>query len=496
MLRKYFRAVGILGITEVLLRLKGLVLMPILTKSFGAVNYGIWAQVSVIVSVLTPIMVLGTDSAALRFLPGKGQQEVRRGFSTLLLYYALISIGIGVLLLAFSQPMATSFFDDVSNARFVALCGGVVFAGIMTGLCRQFYRLIGSVKAYSIANIAQSLYSTVIGLVVAISRGTIFEVVLLSLIADLLLSAILLAHIAWRYGLGRPDFAVLLKFVSFGLPLVPAAYAMWVLNLANRLFIIHYGSLQDLGVYSAVYSLGYMFISLIFNPIWLMYPPTAAELYNQGRMDELSNLFRQSTRLALGLLIPAMIGLSVLGVPILRLLSTEEFVRGATLVPVITLAYTFHMLSSYYDVSLGLVGQQLWSTINISIAAGVNLLLNYALIPTWGIAGAASATALGFGLQFCLSAWRGSRQVQLKFDWRCFAKVCLASLGMGLMLWMLPTGKFTWLLPLNAAAGAVIFAVLLLLLRALQPDELETVLSACHLRCLRRLALARVLLDW
>jgi O-antigen/teichoic acid export membrane protein len=287
------------------------------------------------------------------------------------------------------------------------------------------------------------------------------------------------------YGLGRPDLALLLKFVRFGLPLVPAGYAIWALNLADRLFIAHYGTLQDLGVYSVVYSLGYMLINLFFNPIWLMYPPTAAELYNQGRLDELSNLFRHSTRLALGLLVPAMVGIGVLGVPIVRLFATEEFVRGASLVPLITLGYTFLMLSAYYEVALGLVERQVWSTINTGIAAVVNILLNFLLVPVWGIAGAAWVTAIGFGVQFCLSAWMGSRQVRLEFDWTFFAKACLASLGMGIALYLLPV-QGVGVLALGVVAGAVVYGFLMLLLRALTPEEWKAALQVVGLGMIGR----------
>lgn len=486
MLQSYFRNVGILGFTEILLRLKALVLMPILTKAFGAVNYGIWAQVSVVTGMLTPLMVLGTDTAVLRFLPGRSNQEIRRGFSTLFVYYALISAGVAILLWAFSRPVASTFFERAANARFVVLCGGVIFAGLMANACRNFYRLKGSGKMYAFINIVQSLYSAAIALGVAVFRGTIFEVVLFGMVADLILIGILLSHIATRESLAWPDWTLLSQFVRFGLPLVPAGYAMWVLNLADRLFISYYGTLQDLGVYSLVYSLGYMLITLFFNPIWLMYPPVAAELYNQDRLADMSRLFRYSTRLALGLLVPAMVGVSVLGVPIIRTFSTEEFVRGAPLVPLITFGYTCLMMASYFDVVLALAGRQVWSTINIVIAAGVNTLLNFVLVPTWGIAGAAWTTALAFGIQLALCIRVASRYVRLDFDWVFFRKVCLSSLGMGAVLYIFPI-KSPGDLVLGIVMGALVYALQLILLRALNPAEWHAILNAAGLQGIKQL---------
>lgn len=40
--RKFAKSVGVSASTQLFLNLKGLVLMPIITKRVGAVNYGVW----------------------------------------------------------------------------------------------------------------------------------------------------------------------------------------------------------------------------------------------------------------------------------------------------------------------------------------------------------------------------------------------------------------------------------------------------------------------
>jgi O-antigen/teichoic acid export membrane protein len=494
MLQRFFRDAGILGITEIILRLKGLVLIPILTKAFGAVNYGIWAQVIVIVSILTPLIVIGTDSAAMRFLPGQNKEDLRRGFSSLLFYYVIAATLVSIALILLAEPLSTTFFEDKANARFVWLSGGVIFTGLITNLCRNFYRLIRNSKFYALINISQSLYTSAIALGVAIVTGTIYEVILLEIIADFILAIILLAHIIFHYGLTWPNGTLLIKFMRFGLPIVLAGYAMWVLNLADRLFITYYGTLEDLGVYNLVYSLGYMLINLIFNPIWLMYPPAAAELYNQGRLNDLSRLYRYSTRMVLSLMIPAVTGISILSIPLVRFIASNEFISGAPLIPLITIGYVLLMLANYYDISLALVGQQIWSTINMIIAAGLNILLNFLFIPIWGIAGAALATAISFGALFLLAWRRGSKQIPLEFDWPFLGKVCLASLGMAITLWFIPSEP-AWMVLVNSTIGLLVFAGLLILMRAIQPAEWDKLLEMTHLNILKRNSVARVLLG-
>ena len=46
------RVVGLVGITNLIVNLRGLIIIPILTKTLGADAYGVW---SVIISLLSPL---------------------------------------------------------------------------------------------------------------------------------------------------------------------------------------------------------------------------------------------------------------------------------------------------------------------------------------------------------------------------------------------------------------------------------------------------------
>ena len=479
MLRGYFRGAALLGVAEVLLRLRALILIPVLTKAFGAVDYGIWSQVAVIVSLVMPLIVFCTDSGMMRFLPGRSSSEIRQGFSSLLIYYFFASGIIAGLLWIFAVPISAQFFESAENAHFVKICGLAAFVGVMSNACRNYYRVISRPGIYATINIVQATYVTIISVWVVMSAGSVFDVVLATLTADLILAFCLMLHIR-PFRSMKIDWVFLKRLLSFGAPLIPSAYAMWGLNVSDRLFIAHYGVMTDLGVYSVVYSLGYVLIALFFNPIWLMFPSAAAELYNKNRLVELSQLFYQSSRLALGILVPAIVGIAVLGDPVLRLLSTEEFVRGAPLIPLITLGYALHMLSSYFDVMLGLAGRQIWSTVAIGFAAATNISLNFILVPTLGITGAAYATAIGFGVQFGVATLQGVKHVKLQFHWIFLLKAVIASMLMGIFVSQLSvTGAMD--LVLAVIGGVFFYCAAMIAFRAVASSEWSDVLQVTGL---------------
>lgn len=64
----FAKDVAIIGITNVLTSVGGFFLLPIITKALGTYEYGIWAQISVTISLLSSISPMGLSMALVRFL--------------------------------------------------------------------------------------------------------------------------------------------------------------------------------------------------------------------------------------------------------------------------------------------------------------------------------------------------------------------------------------------------------------------------------------------
>jgi O-antigen/teichoic acid export membrane protein len=485
MIKKYFESSFTLGVTTVIISLKGFILIPILTKTYGAVNYGIWAQVAVLVAMATPIIVSGTDSALIILVPGKGKEYARKAFSTQLVYILGVSIIFALFFVLFSQQISSILLGGSGNFLFIALVGYVITSSVMVTLCQLWYRIQDTVKYYNLTIIVQAFYGTIIAFCVAVFHGDIFLLIVISASADALMAIFLLLHIQKMWGFERPDYSILISLLKFGIPIIPVAYSMWVLNASDRLFIAYYATIADVGVYTLVYALGYVLISFFFNPIFLMYPPKAAELYTQKNFDDLTRLFNYSTKAALGLMVPSIVGLSLLANPLLYYLAAPEFVRGASLVPFISLGYTFSMLSSYFSISLCLVHKQIYTSYTLLFAAGCNIIMNFILIPPLGILGAAISTCISFGIQIIFEIWLGSRYIPLRFDWVFLGKAVFASAVMGFIILLIHPENIVTLLAM-VILGIAIYFSMMILIRAVKTEELEAIFEILHLKSLER----------
>ena len=76
--QKFAKDVFIIGIANALVALSGIIFMPLITKTLGAYDYGIWAQVQVTISLVMSFVGLGLPFAVTRFLPAKTNRgEIR-----------------------------------------------------------------------------------------------------------------------------------------------------------------------------------------------------------------------------------------------------------------------------------------------------------------------------------------------------------------------------------------------------------------------------------
>lgn len=486
--RRFFKNAGFLALIELVLKVRAFIVLPLLTHHFGAIDFGVWSQVGVLVAALSPLLIFGTDAAAMRYLPGCTLEEKKQKFSAWLLFLGILSTLLCLILFLLRAPLATAFWGSATEYEsFVPLAAALLFITVLLNTARNWYRICNDAKSYGLATVCQSLLELSALVIMLLRNEGVYELVSYTIVADFVVIIWLLARITQGYGWGTPDFKVILPFLRFGLPLIPTGYAMWGLNWIDRIFLVQYSTLSEIGIYSLVYGLGYAIIQLFVNPIWSMYANTASELYSHKKYDDLQKLFDQSISLILLLTLPSIAGLVVLGDRLLMILAPPEFLPGAPLMAIVTVGYLFHMLGSYFDITLGLAHRQHLSTFSILIAFGVNLVLNILLIPHYSILGAAIATSIAFFVQFLASLWWAQKHLKLEVSLWYPAKVMAASLTMSAVVYWLScaiASRGVGALLSLILFGALAYGIALVIFRVVEPGAVGPMFTTIKERLL------------
>lgn len=204
----------------------------------------------------------------------------------------------------------------------------------------------------------------------------------------------------------NPDYSVIKnKVVNYGLPFIPIAIVSWISNLGDRYIIGHYMSLNDLGIYTAVYSIASRPFLMLGGILSGFFRPILFQA--ESRNDKLKAnktfviwLICTSTIFFFSIII-YLIG----GNFIINLLLSKSYAQNVFLIfLVIGIAYAFFSLNQIIENRLYSFGQSKKVIMPGIIVAIVNLTTNFLLVPIYGIEGAAFATLAAFIVQLLITS--------------------------------------------------------------------------------------------
>ncbi len=163
---------------------------------------------------------------------------------------------------------------------------------------------------------------------------------------------------------------------------------------------------------------------------------------------------------------PLVVGGMVVARPLLRAFFGPDYVDGTTAFRLLILSIGLIFLHGHLQ-NIFLVRDQTFKQMLI-IAGGtaLNIVLNFLLIPAWGIAGAAASTVAAEGLILVL-AWLAVRAMGVCFRFSATLRPVLAAAVMGATLLALRTAEN---LALSVIVGAAVYAAALVLLRGIPED--------------------------
>lgn len=185
--------------------------------------------------------------------------------------------------------------------------------------------------------------------------------------------------------------------LKVSLPLIVHALALNILLQSDRIMITAFRNTSETGVYSLIYSFSTLAIVLTsgLEGIWT---PFFTKKMNEEDYDNV-NVFSKDY---INLISYAMVGIIMISPELMKLMSTSDYYEGIIVLPLLVLAdffafaYTFYVDVEYYYEKTKFI------TVNTVIAASLNIVLNYILIPQYGYFAAAFTTLVSYIVSFTL----------------------------------------------------------------------------------------------
>ena len=460
---RFIQRIGLVGLTNILISLSGLIFIPIITKSFTTAEYGMWAQVNTTIALVPNIANLGLPYTMVRFLSAeKDKEKIKDSFYPMITLTFISTLVICALFLIFGNQIANALFNGSMQVLYITTA--ISFFACMNLMLITFFRTFQQMKRYSLFLVLQSYIGVFVSIYLTYA-GYDIETVVLGLLTGYVAVFIMMSILILRYlGIGVGKWSNLKEQLEFTIPTIPSNVSSWVVDSSDKYVIgILIGSVA-VGCYSPGYALGSILL-MFLSPFAVLLPAILPEHYEKGNIEEVNKYLNYSMKYYLLLTVPAGVGMSVLSKPLLYIITTPEIALGGYLVtPFVCLGAIFMGMYGITNNILILekntmILGKLWIIVAIS-----NIVLNLILVPHLNIIGAAIATLLCYILAFSVTAIASRKTMKLPFNGKEILKIAIASAIMGIVVYMMhPNGIINVLI--SIAVGAIVYFAIIFILK-------------------------------
>jgi capsular exopolysaccharide biosynthesis protein (wzx) len=393
-----------------------LLLTRLYTSNISPADSGTKELLEITANFLLPIFTFSMTEAIIRYGLDK-KYDKSEVFTT-----ATCLNTMGLILMFVVSPLlkVIDFIDGYLIMLLIYVC-----TSAFRSLCSQFVRAKGMVKLFSLDGILATLTLFIFNIIFISKLHFGVKGFLLSVILSDLCSAIFLfitANLKQNLNIRCYNKRLATSMMKFAIPLIPTV-VMWVITgFSDRLFIRYMHSDKVMlgkaaaGIYSYATKIPNLIsmVSTIFFQAWNMSAIMENDSEDRSRFyEKVYGAYESLLFIASGFLIA---GVQIISPVFINTKNFGEYGDVYKYTPVLVVAALFmclnQFLSSIYTATKH-TKNSFWTSFAASM---VNIILNFFLIPEWGIQGAAIATFLSYYLCFFARIIDARYYVPFRFD--------------------------------------------------------------------------------
>ncbi len=354
-------------------------------EEFGDVsNFFSW------VALLLPLVTLD-----LRVTINKSKYDYKKDndsyLASILLTSNIISLLV-LLVIEFNCPFFVKLFSmDIKYIRIMFLYIIFQTAFDYQQIQDNIYHKYRKYVFYTVLSTAASITLSVILVFFMDNRfkGRIIGAVIPAVIIDCIIYLNILRRIK------KIKFAYVKYAIVMAVPLIPSALSSTILSTSDRVMITNMVGSRQTALYSVAYS-----VSSIAGILWTAlnqaWSPWLFDKLNEEKYSDIKKFSKQFALLYSGLIL----GIMLLAPELVYIMGGKMYMETIRVMPPVILAMVFQFFYAFYFNTEYFYGETYIVSIGTTIAALVNLILNYIFIPKYGYIAAAYTTLIGYAVMY------------------------------------------------------------------------------------------------
>ena len=309
-----------------------------------------------------------------------------------------ISLIIAFSFLIIDNGFLNTFFQKNVSGIIIKTISALFFYGL-TVLNIEVFRAIDKIF---ISEAFRNIFRYIFFLIAIVflfyigNKSYLLDVFLLNFVFLGVLSTSLLAFFFNRYqsdnGMNTNKNIGFKNIIKRSSPMAISSIAFILMQSIDVVLLGKFTNFKMVAYYAVTVKLT-MFISLALTSVNAVLAPKISELFALGQHQKLKVSIRNGTRLIFALTIPAIAVLFIFSNYILNFFGKEYVVAKNTLF-ILLLGQAVNALCGSVGIYMNMTGKQNILQVLLISALFINLILNWILIPKYGILGAAIATSI------------------------------------------------------------------------------------------------------
>lgn len=413
MIKTFFKNSFIYTIGTVLTRGIGIILIPIYTRYLSPSEYGILDLFMILGSIISLTIALEIHQAVVRFYQDtKDENEKMQYVSSAFIFSIFIYSLYFVISYIFSETFTIFILDDIKFQNIFLLASAAIASG---GL---FYFTSGQLRWQLLPtqSVVVSIVHVLIVASIAVYLLTIENIKVESIFIGQIFGNIFGTFLSIYFSKKSYRFVfVYEKFrelINFSYPLVFSGVAVFIALYIDRIAIKELLGLEELGIYGLAYR-----FAAVTSFVMIAFQSSLSPLIYKHYKEEQTP--RNIAKLFDGFVVFALFvvaGSILFSREIVILLSTKEFYSASTLVSPLVMAVFFSNMYIFAP-GIGIAKKTKTLALISATSAIINTILNYIMIPIYGLQGAAIATLFSSISVFSLYVYIGAKYYRIPYDW-------------------------------------------------------------------------------
>ena len=431
--------------------------IPVFTRLFTPKEYGNIELLILISTFFSYFVELGFDSAqSMYYFKNKKDPKTQKSIITSILQFRLIFGGTFLIISTLISPFLNSIFFK-SNLHYSYFL--LVFSfGLLSQILMQsidLYRLIYKPWSYISINFIQSLLTFIFIFIFAyFLKLNIFGYILGAFLSTLIVSTLSWWNLKSYLDLSKIHHEFWGKLIKFGAPLVPSSIAIYFINSLDRWFILYFRSENELGLYSIALKFS-MIIALLVNTFRQAFWPIALESMQEDNGDK---FFRKISKIYFGYGCSIIIFFTYFSRWIVGFLTPPEYHDSWKIIGILSWQFFFY---GFFLISYAGIWKKEKTYLNIyltSIATFFSLVLNWILVPPFGMIGASIGTSITYLIWVITSTIVSQKYWKINYPIKDFSLIFGISLIICTFIIKNQTSEFSFILTF-ATFASILFCL-------------------------------------